>query len=53
MMARVLGGTWPRRAEEAAVAPRDDGRWLGPALLLSLALWGIIVGCIALGLGLF
>ncbi|MGD9507469.1 MAG: hypothetical protein AB7I59_10690 [Geminicoccaceae bacterium] len=52
-MTRVLDGTWPRRAEKAPVSPRGDGRWLGPALLLSLALWAIIAVCVVLGLRLF
>ncbi len=51
-MASVLEGAWPGRAEKAPVAPRGDGRWLGPALLASLVLWGLIAAIIAVVAGL-
>jgi hypothetical protein len=52
MMTCVLEGAWPGRAEMVPVAPRGDGRWLGPALLASLVLWGLIAAAIALVVGL-
>lgn len=51
-MASVLEGAWPGRAEKARVAPRGDGRWLGPALLASLVLWGLIAAAVAVVVGL-
>ena len=47
-MTCVLEGAWPGRAEKALAAPRGDGRWLGPALLASLALWSLIAAAVAL-----
>ena len=51
-MARVLEGGWPGRAGRGPAAARGDGRWLGPALLASLGLWGMIAVGVALVAGL-
>jgi hypothetical protein len=41
-MATVVASPGIRRVERLPTRSTDTGRWLGPALVLSLGLWAVI-----------
>jgi hypothetical protein len=48
VMATVVASPGIRRVERLPTRSTDTGRWLGPALVLSLGLWAVIgLGAVA------